>query len=112
MRPLVCICSPTCARDPPDPYLLLFKARKAKKAAKKAKKASATKAAAAQKPVAANTAEKAEAEKAAALGLLQPLEALSLDADTFIRVTAVAVAYCDTQGADHVADLIKRASIC
>ena len=62
--------------------------------------------------------EKAAAERAAtaklaaaALGLLQPLEALSLDADTLIRVTAAAVAYCDDQGADHVADLIKRASM-
>ena len=86
-------------------------ARKAKKAGKEAKKASATKAADAQKPADANTAEKSEAEEAAALGLLQPLEALSLDADTLIRVTAAAVAYCDDQGADHVADLIKRASM-
>eukprot|EP00964_Phaeocystis_antarctica_P022765 scaffold12667_cov50-Phaeocystis_antarctica.AAC.6 len=116
MRPLLCICSPTCARAPPpiptSCYDLKAKtARKAKKAAKKAKKASATKAADAQKPADANTAEKAEAEEAAALGLLQPLEALSLDADTLIRVTAAAVAYCDDQGADHVADLIKRASM-
>ena len=85
-------------------------ARKAKKAGKEAKKASATKAADAQKPADANTAEKAEAEEAAALGLLQPLEALSLDADTLRRATAAAVAYCDAQGAASVADLVERAN--
>ena len=50
------------------------------------------------------------AEKAAALGLLQPLEALSLDADTLRTATAAAVAYCDAQGADNVSDLVERAS--
>ena len=57
-------------------------------------------------------AEKAAAEKAAAaaLGLLQPLEALSLDADTLRTATAAAVAYCNDQGADSVADLVERAS--
>ena len=55
-------------------------------------------------------AEKAAAEKAAALRLLQPLEALSLDADTLRRATAAAVAYCDAQGAASVADLVERAS--
>ena len=54
-------------------------------------------------------AEKAAA-KAAALGLLQPLEALSLDADTLRTATAAAVAYCDAQGADNVSDLVERAS--
>ena len=55
-------------------------------------------------------AEKATAAKAAALGLLQPLEALSLDADTLRTATAAAVAYCDAQGADNVSDLVERAS--
>ena len=55
-------------------------------------------------------AEKAAAAKAAALGLLQPLEALSLDADTLRTATAAAVAYCDAQGADNVSDLVERAS--
>ena len=55
-------------------------------------------------------AEKAAAAKAAALGLLQPLEALSLDADTLRTATAAAVAYCNDQGADSVADLVERAS--
>ena len=57
-------------------------------------------------------AEKAAAEKAAAaaLGLLQPLEALSLDADTLRRVTVAAVTYCDAQGATSFADLVERAS--
>ena len=50
------------------------------------------------------------AAKAAALGLLQPLEALSLDADTLRTATAAAVAYCDAQGADNVSDLVERAS--
>ena len=50
------------------------------------------------------------AAKAAALGLLQPLEALSLDADTLRTATAAAVAYCDTQGAASIADLVERAS--
>ena len=48
--------------------------------------------------------------KAAALGLLQPLEALSLDADTLRTATAAAVAYCAVQGAASVADLVERAS--
>ena len=55
-------------------------------------------------------AEKAAAAKAAALGLLQPLEALSLDADTLRTATAAAVTYCDAQGAVSVADLVERAS--
>ena len=57
-------------------------------------------------------AERAATEKAAAaaLGLLQPLEALSLDADTLRKATAAAVAYCDAQGADNVSDLVERAS--
>ena len=50
------------------------------------------------------------AAKVPALGLLQPLEALSLDADTLRRATAAAVAYCDAQGAGSVADLVERAS--
>ena len=54
--------------------------------------------------------ERAAAEKAVALGLLQPLEALSLDADTLSRVTAAAIAYCDHQGAASFADLVERAS--
>ena len=57
-------------------------------------------------------AERAATEKAAAaaLGLLQPLEALSLDADSLRTATAAAVAYCDAQGAASVADLVERAS--
>ena len=50
------------------------------------------------------------AAKVAALGLLQPLEALSLDADTLLTATVAAVAYCDAQGAGSVADLVERAS--
>ena len=53
---------------------------------------------------------KATADKAAVLGLLQPLEALSLDADELHRVTAAAVAFCDNQGANSFADLETRAS--
>jgi hypothetical protein len=52
----------------------------------------------------------AAAAKAAALGLLLPLEALSLDADTFRAATAAAVAYCDAQGARSIAELVERAS--
>merc|ERR1719424_330719 len=52
-------------------------------------------------------AEKATKAKAAALGLLQPLEALSLDADTLRTATAAAVAYCAVQGAASVADLVE-----
>ena len=48
--------------------------------------------------------------KAAALGLLQPLKALSLDADTLRTATAAAVTYCDAQGAASFADLVERAS--
>ena len=68
----------------------------------KAEKAAAEKAAA----------ELAATEKAAAaaLGLLQPLEALPLDADMFRRATAAAVAYCNAQGAVSFADLVERAS--
>ena len=43
-------------------------------------------------------------------GLLQPLEAMSLDADALRTATAAAVAYCDAQGAGSVADLLERAS--
>ena len=43
-------------------------------------------------------------------GLLQPLEALSLDVDALRTATAAAVAYCDAQGAGSVADLLERAS--
>ena len=50
------------------------------------------------------------AEKAAALGLLELLEALSLDAGTLCTATAAAVAYCNDQGATSVADLGERAS--
>ena len=57
--------------------------------------------------------EKAAAAKAKAtaakLGLLKPLQALSLDEDTLRAAIAAAVAYCDEQGADHLADLVKRA---
>ena len=55
-------------------------------------------------------AEKLAAKAAASLGLLQPLEALSLDADTLRRATATAVTYCDAQGAASFADLVERAS--
>ena len=55
-------------------------------------------------------AEKAAPAKAAALGLLQPLEALSLDAETLRAATVAAVAFCDAQGASSVADLVERAS--
>jgi len=48
--------------------------------------------------------------KVAALGLLQPLEALSLDADSLLAATAAAVTYCDTQGAASFADLVECAS--
>ena len=52
----------------------------------------------------------AVADKATVLGLLQPLEALSLDADELRRVTAAAVAFCEDQGANSFADLETRAS--
>ena len=45
-----------------------------------------------------------------ALGLLQPLEALSLDADELRRATAAAVAFCRDKEADSFAQLEKRAS--
>ena len=51
-----------------------------------------------------------KAAAAAALGLLQPLETLSLDADTLRAATAAAVTYCDVQGAASFADLVERAS--
>jgi len=51
-----------------------------------------------------------KAAKAAALGLLQPLEALSLETDTLRTATAAAVAYCDAQGVKSFADLVERAS--
>ena len=88
------------------------KAAAEKAAAEKAaaEKAAAEKAAAAKAAAEKMAAEKMAAEKAAALGLLQPLEALSLDADTLRTATAAAVAYCDAQGADNVSDLVERAS--
>ena len=87
------------------------KAAAGKAAAEKAaaEKAAAEKAAEEQvveKPAA----DKVAANAAASLGLLQPLEALSLDAETLRRVTAAAVAYCDAHGAASVADLVERAS--
>ena len=47
---------------------------------------------------------------AAALGLLQPLKALSLDADALRQAAAAAIAYCDAQGVGSFADLVERAS--
>ena len=41
--------------------------------------------------------------------MLKPLQALALDEDTLRAAIAAAVAYCDEQGADHLADLVKRA---
>lgn len=74
--------------------------------------ASAEKAAAKEAAAGQAAAENAEAEKAAALGLLQPLKAQSLDdADTLCRVTEVVAAYCEEHGADHIADLVERASM-
>ena len=77
-----------------------------------AEKAAAEKAAAERAAVEKAAAEQAAAERAAAaaLGLLQPLEALSLDANTLRTATAAAVAYCDSQGVTSFADLIERAS--
>ena len=75
-------------------------------AAKPAAEEPAAEEAAEEKPAA----EKVAAKAAASLGLLQPLEALSLDADTLRTATAAAVAYCNDQGADSVADLVERAS--
>ena len=51
-----------------------------------------------------------KAAAAAALGLLQQLETLSLDADTLRAATAAAVTYCDAQGAASFNDLVERAS--
>ena len=48
--------------------------------------------------------------QAAALGLLQPLQSLALDAGTLRTAIAASVAYCDAQGATSVADLVERAS--
>ena len=97
--------SPALAFDTPCAFL-----GQAEKAA--AKKAAAEKAAAERAAVEKVAAEKAAAEKAAAavLGLLQPLEAMSLDLDTLRTATAAAVTYCDAQGAASVADLVERAS--
>ena len=50
------------------------------------------------------------AARVTALGLLQPLEALSLDAGTLRRATAAAVTYCNAKGATSIADLVERAS--
>ena len=33
------------------------------------------------------------------------------DVDTLCRVTEVVAAYCDKHGADHIADLVERASM-
>ena len=85
-----------------------YERQQAAKAA--AEKMAAEKAAAAKAAAEKMAAEKAVAAKAAALGLLQPLEALSLDADTLRTATAAAVAYCDAQGVGSVADLVERAS--
>jgi len=82
-----------------------------KKAAEKAAAKKAAERAAPAKTAAAKAAPaKTAAAKAAALGLLQPLEALSLDADTLRTATAAAIAYCDAQGAASIADLVERAS--
>jgi hypothetical protein len=84
-------------------------AEKAAAAKAAAEKVAAEKAAAAKAAAEKMAAEKAVAAKAAALGLLQPLEAMSLDADALRAATAAAVAYCDAQGAGSVADLVQRA---
>ena len=88
----------------------------------RAKKAAAGKAMAAEKAPerAKAAAERAVANRVAAeravaalgpeFGLLQPLEALSLNADTLHRATAAAVAYRDAQGAASFTDLAERAS--
>ena len=55
-------------------------------------------------------AEKAAKAKAAAIGLLQPLEALSLDTSDFFRLSAAIVSFCDAQGAGSVAQLVECAS--
>ena len=91
------------------------KAAAEKAAAEEAAEERAVEKAAAEKAAEERAVEKPAAEKvaanaAAALGLLQPLEALSLDADTLRTATAAAVTYCDAQGAASVADLVERAS--
>ena len=51
-----------------------------------------------------------DAQKAAkTLGLLQPLEKLSLDQETLDCTIEWVVEYCDEHGADHITDLVKRA---
>eukprot|EP00964_Phaeocystis_antarctica_P019536 scaffold10786_cov61-Phaeocystis_antarctica.AAC.5 len=85
-------------------------AAKKKAAEKAAAEKAAAEAAAEERAVEKPAADKVAAKEAAALGLLQPLEVLSLDADTLRRVTAAAVAYCDAHGAASVADLVERAS--
>ena len=84
---------------------------KAEKEEKEAAEEAAANDAAAEKAKAVGTAAEAiTADKAAVLGLLQPLEALSLDADELRRVTAAAVAFCDDQGVKSFSDLQTRAS--
>ena len=80
--------------------------------AQAAEKAAAEKAAAERAAAEKAAAEQAAAERAvaAALGLLQPLEALSLDANALRTATAAAVTYCDKNGAESFADLVKSAS--
>ena len=77
-----------------------------KAAAEKAAAEEAAEERAVEKPAA----EKVAANAAALLGLLQPLEALSLGADTLRRATVAAVDYCDAQGVTSFADLVERAS--
>ena len=91
------------------------KAAAEKAAAEEAAEERAVEKAAAEKAAEERAVEKPAAEKVAAnaaalLGLLQPLEALSLDADTLRRATVAAVDYCDAQGAASVADLVERAN--
>ena len=45
-----------------------------------------------------------------ALGLVQPLEALALDARKLQTATEAAVTYCNAQGATSFAVLVERAS--
>ena len=77
-----------------------------------AEKAAAEKAAAENAATAENAAAEmaAAVEKAAAIGLLQPLEALSLDQSDFLRLTAAISSFCEAQGAGSVAELVERAS--
>ena len=67
--------------------------------------------AAVEKAAAVEATAEGTAAKAAALGLLQPLTALGLDAEELRQATAAAVAFCDAQGANNLALLAKRASM-